>query len=366
MDAIESNELTGSVTEAGNACPVSRMCGIPKLAVIISCFNYEAFVERAIRSVQDQKRDDCELVVVDDGSTDRSWEVIARCGVRAFRIDNGGQLAACLFGLDRTRAPFVLFLDADDELNPGALTAIMDALDERVAKVQFALTMIDDDHNAIGAHSSLDAFRGRDGLLNEVLRRGVYKTPPTSGNVFRRDVCELLREVDYDTAVDGVILFAAPLFGDVVSLPEQFGSYRVHARNDSRVGQIPTAEILERDINRFVARTEHLREIMRRLVPHRRLINSDKAFYYRERKFCFDIVSGDRPSLATLPRLLAALAFEPYSLKPKLALLSFFVLGSVVSNERAKLLLAYRSKSGNRSAFGFIRELFRRPTPDEG
>lgn len=74
----------------------------PKLAVVISCYNYESFVGRAIRSVLDQGRDDCEVVVVDDGSTDNSWDVIERSGVTAFKIDNSGQRAACLFGLDRT------------------------------------------------------------------------------------------------------------------------------------------------------------------------------------------------------------------------------------------------------------------------
>jgi hypothetical protein len=47
--------------------------------------------------------------------------------------------------LDRTRAPFVLFLDADDELKPGALGMIIDRLDPGVAKLQFPLTRIDAD-----------------------------------------------------------------------------------------------------------------------------------------------------------------------------------------------------------------------------
>jgi glycosyltransferase involved in cell wall biosynthesis len=55
----------------------------------------------------------------------------------AFRIDNSGTRLACLFGLDQTRAPFVLFLDADDELKPGALGKIIDCLDPGVAKLQF-------------------------------------------------------------------------------------------------------------------------------------------------------------------------------------------------------------------------------------
>jgi glycosyltransferase involved in cell wall biosynthesis len=359
MDKRESKGVGKSDAEIRRGCSESTAGENAKLAVIVTCFNYEAFVERTIRSVLDQMCDDCELVVVDDGSTDGSWEAISGCGVRAFRIDNRGQLGACIYGLDRTRAPFVLFLDADDELKPGSLGVIIGDLDGHVAKLQFALTLIDAQDNPIGAFSSLDAFRDREGVLEEVLRRGVYRTPPTSGNVFRRDVCQLLREVDYDRAVDGIILFAAPLFGEVVSLSEELGCYRVHGRNDSRLGQIPSTAILERDINRFVARTEHLRKVVQRLAPGRKLVEPRKAFYYRDRKFCLDIVSGDRPRLTALPMLLAGLLAEPYPLKAKLAMVGFFVLGSVLPSERARTLLAYRSKSGARSALGFAREFFR-------
>jgi glycosyltransferase involved in cell wall biosynthesis len=60
---------------------------IAKLAVIIPCCNYASYVERAIQSVLRQRRTDCELVVVDDGSTDGSWDVISQSGVTAFRIE---------------------------------------------------------------------------------------------------------------------------------------------------------------------------------------------------------------------------------------------------------------------------------------
>jgi glycosyltransferase involved in cell wall biosynthesis len=330
----------------------------PKLALIITCYNYECFVGHAIRSVLDQGRHDCEVVVVDDGSTDGSWDAISRSGVTAFKIDNSGQLAACLYGLDRTRAPFILFLDADDELKPGALGKIIDHLDRDVAKMQFPLTQIDADGNTIdGALSSLETFRSRDELARRVLRTGVYKTPPTSGNVFRRDVCELLREVDYDRAVDGVILFAAPFFGDVVSISEELGRYRIHGRNDSGLGRMPDAGSLERDIHRFVARMEHLRLIIRRLKPGRELVDPRDAFYFRDRNLYLDIASGRRPRLSALPGLLAKLVDVPFPAKNKAAMAAFFILASVLPNDRGRALLAYRLKSGHRSALGFAKEI---------
>lgn len=331
----------------------------PALAVIVSSYNYASFVGRAIKSVLDQGRDDCELVVVDDGSTDSSWEVISHFDVTAFKIKNGGQRAACLFGLDQTRAPFVLFLDSDDELKPGALETIISRLDPDVAKVQFALTLIDANGNQLGpAASPLEAFRDREKLTRQVLRSGVYRTPPTSGNVFRRDVCELLREADYDRSVDGVILFAAPLMGDVISISQELGCYRIHGGNDSGLGNTPNATLLERDIDRFFVRMEHLRLIAQRLGLVQQLVEPHDAFYCRERQLCLDIVSGRRPRLGALPGLLSKLALEPFSAKNKFAMALFFFLSSLLPNERAKMLLAYRLKAGPRSALGFAKAIF--------
>lgn len=330
----------------------------PKLAVIISCYNYETFVNRAIRSVVSQGRNDCELVVIDDGSTDNSWDVIARSGVTAFKISNEGQRTACLFGLDQTTAPFVLFLDADDELKPGALGAIIDRLDAKVAKLQFPLTRIDANGDVISqASPSLTAFRDSVELARQVLQTGVYKTPPTSGNVFRRDVCQFLREAKYDRAVDGVILFAAPFMGDVVSVSEELGCYRIHGRNDSGVGGAPDAHSLERDINRFVARMDHLRDIIRRCNHNLELVPSHEAFYFQERSFCLAVAAGKRPSVTFLPHLLYKLADAPYLAKTKIAMALFFILALLLPIDRAKALLAYRFRVGHRSTLGFIKEI---------
>jgi glycosyltransferase involved in cell wall biosynthesis len=330
----------------------------PKLAIVIPCFNYERFVERAIRSVLDQGRDDCEVVVVDDGSTDGSWDAISRSGATAYRIENSGARRACLFGLDKTRAPFVLFLDADDELKPDALGTIVDNLDPGVAKLQFPLTRIDSDGDVIsGAFPPLETFRGRDALCRQVLENGVYKSPPTSGNIFRRDVCELLREADYDKFVDGVILFAAPFMGDVVSVSKELGNYRIHGLNDSGLGRMPDASSLERDINRFLLRMEHLQAIIRRFAPGQDLVDPRKTFYYCERSFCLDIASGKRPSLTALPRLLSTLLGQSFSTTNKVAMAAFFLLASLTPNKRGKGLLAYRLKTGHRSALGFVKEM---------
>lgn len=330
----------------------------PMLAVVIACHNYASFVDRAVRSVLDQGHPNCELVVVDDGSTDDSWKVIVRTGATAFKIENSGQRSACLYGFDKTTAPFLLFLDADDEMKPGSIDAIIHLLDPTVAKLQFSLSLIDADGQTLSSSlSALKSFRSREGLAQEVLKKGVYRSPPTSGNVFRRDVVELLREATYDPILDGVILFAAPLFGDVVSTSKELGRYRIHGRNASGLGRLPDAASLERDISRFLMRMEHLRAIVGRFRPGAKLVDPRKTFYFREHKLFLDVVSGQRPQMTVLPGLLSKLAREDFTTKNKIILALFFSLASILPSNRSKVLLAYRLKAGRRSILAFAKEL---------
>lgn len=322
----------------------------PKLAVVIACFNYAEYVERAIASVVSQGRDDCELVVVDDGSDDGSFERIARTGVSAVRIENSGQRAACLHGLRRTTAPFVLFLDADDELLPGSLEAIIGALDEGVAKLQFRLRSVDARGQPIGTQTGgAGDFRERERLQARVLRSGVYPSPPTSGNVFRRDVLELLEEVDYDRAVDGVILFAAPFFGDVVGLGAELGLYRLHARNDSGLGRGPDPAVIGRDILRFERRMDHLRRFLRGRGLDGALARGQDTFFHRERCLMLRVAQGRRGQLRHLPGLLSELWREPHGMSRKAALAAFYALAALLPPRRARDLLALRLSPGGRS-----------------
>ena len=102
-----------------------------RVAVVIPCWNDGATVGEAVASVANEEPH--ELVVVDDGSTDeRTLSVLAGLdadGVRVVRRANGGLAAARMTGVETTTAPYVLPLDADDKLAPGALARLADALD---------------------------------------------------------------------------------------------------------------------------------------------------------------------------------------------------------------------------------------------
>lgn len=111
--------------------PLDRPETTPRVAVLIPCFNDGTLLDDALASLREQEP--CEVVVVDDGSTDPATaSALARAaerGVTVLRQENSGPSRARMRALAATSAPLVLALDADDELVPGALSRLADALD---------------------------------------------------------------------------------------------------------------------------------------------------------------------------------------------------------------------------------------------
>jgi glycosyltransferase involved in cell wall biosynthesis len=98
-------------------------------SIVIPCYNQAAFVDRAIQSSLAQTARPIEVIVVDDGSTDSTVEVVSGCeAVRVIRQSNAGVAAARNAGLVAARGDFVVFLDADDELRPDAVEIGAEAL----------------------------------------------------------------------------------------------------------------------------------------------------------------------------------------------------------------------------------------------
>ena len=110
-----------------------RAKAIPYVSVVIDTYNHERFIERAITSVleQDMPMDDVEILVVDDGSTDRTPELIRRFEPRVhyMRKPNGGQASAFNLGFAQARGEILATLDGDDWWVKEKLRRVLETLE---------------------------------------------------------------------------------------------------------------------------------------------------------------------------------------------------------------------------------------------
>ena len=105
------------------------LCAL-QCSVIMPAYNSTAFLPQALDSLLNQTTDDFEVVIVNDGSTDNTQEIIdAYCGrdprIRCFTQENAGVSAARNKGLSLAKGDYVTFLDADDYYAPDTLAAFM-------------------------------------------------------------------------------------------------------------------------------------------------------------------------------------------------------------------------------------------------
>lgn len=101
------------------------------VSVIMPCYNAAGFISAAIQSVLDQTYTNFELIIVNDGSTDKSEEEIKKFDdkrIRYFRQENKGQCMASNFGISQARGEYIKFFDADDVLGSEHLEAQMKRL----------------------------------------------------------------------------------------------------------------------------------------------------------------------------------------------------------------------------------------------
>src|SRR5581483_5739386 len=218
--------------------PLSPMPQRPLVSVLITNYNYGAFVARAIRSVLDQTYGHFELVIVDDGSTDNSIEIIepfARLDarIRLIRKPNGGMASSWNAGFAQCSGDIFCPLDADDTFAPGKLSAVVEFLRSRprAGLLIHAMTVIDAQDHPIQQLPFLTAFE-QGWIADKVLRRGGrWRYMPTSAVCFRREMARYFLPVPekaFFGHAESLAVTLGPLLTEVAAIGEALSCYRVH------------------------------------------------------------------------------------------------------------------------------------------
>jgi glycosyltransferase involved in cell wall biosynthesis len=101
------------------------------VSVVMPVYNAALYLKEAIQSLFDQTYTNWELIAVDDGSTDQSWQILqsyADPRIKIFQRPNGGQCAATNTGLEHIKGDYVQFFDADDLMDKNKIAIQVEAL----------------------------------------------------------------------------------------------------------------------------------------------------------------------------------------------------------------------------------------------
>lgn len=206
------------------------------VSIIINNYNYERFLAEAIDSALNQSYERIEVIVVDDGSTDNSRQIVAEYGDRIIPIlqPNGKQAAAFNSGFARSQGEIIIFLDSDDYLFPQAVSEIVTRWHSGLAKVHYRLSVVDGEGKSLGYSSpqgSVPLSQGQ--VWQTLLAKGGYISTPTSGNALSRQALRDLFPIpdQYKLTADDYLSFQVPFYGEVAAIETPLGVYRVHDNN---------------------------------------------------------------------------------------------------------------------------------------
>lgn len=265
--------------------------------MVIPNYNYGAFLADAVRSALAVDWPDVEVVVVDDGSTDDSLEILRGFGDRITVIaqENAGPRVACNRGFAATRGDVVIFLDSDDVLERAIARDVAAVWGPEVSKVQVQMRRIDRRGRAVGGiFPRYRVLPTPEQIRHWVRTTSAYPTPPGSGNAYARSFLAQLFPLDdrCGDATDSFTLAAAPFLGDVVSIARPLVRYRVHGGNRSSLLADPSrftrqierahqrqrlaAELVgECDETSVIAALRRGRHLLQMRVAERRLCTGD-------------------------------------------------------------------------------------------
>jgi glycosyltransferase involved in cell wall biosynthesis len=241
----------------------------PFASVLIDTYNHERFIERAIVSAleQDFPASDREVVVVDDGSTDGTAEILRKFEpkVQLVRKPNGGQASAFNVGIPRCQGEIIAFLDGDDWWLPSKLQTVVRTLENEpnAGAVGHAIYEVNEAGAIRATVQPNRAYRSRLRGLDDVREFLPLRAfLGTSRFTARRTLLDRILPIPEEISVeaDEFLFTMAAALTDVVVLPQPLAHYRLHSGNLYQFGEL--------DRVRMQSKQKALASLVRQLQVH--------------------------------------------------------------------------------------------------
>ena len=202
---------------------------MPKVSIIIPSYNVENYIAKGIESACAQSERNIEIVVIDDGSTDNTWNIIEDFAEKDSRIkavhqENGGVSSARNHALDIAEGEYVIFLDSDDWLEPQTVECLLSKVEpdkkEIICSECYYVDILDGSYkrNQQGVGNTCTELT-REKTLSYIGRSSFLKLHSACYKLFSKKIIDskLLRfEQDIHQGEDGLFTFNYLLEVDTV------------------------------------------------------------------------------------------------------------------------------------------------------
>jgi cellulose synthase/poly-beta-1,6-N-acetylglucosamine synthase-like glycosyltransferase/peptidoglycan/xylan/chitin deacetylase (PgdA/CDA1 family) len=185
---------------------------LPPVVVVVPAYNEAVGIERAVRSLAASDYPEFEVIVVDDGSTDDTAEIVERLALERVRLlckPNGGKASALNTGIAASSAPVVVMVDGDTVFEPEALRRLVQPLGDPTVGAVSGNTKVGNRRGLLGRWQHIEYVTGfnLDRRMYEVLQ--CTPTVPGAIGAFRRDALVEVGGVSGDTLAEDTDLTLA-------------------------------------------------------------------------------------------------------------------------------------------------------------
>ena len=289
----------------------------PLVTVLINNYNYGRYLRECIDSALTQTYENLEIVVVDDGSTDNSRQILTSYGngiIPVFK-PNGGQASALNAGFAASKGEIVCLLDSDDVWLPSKVEEIVRAAEanDKAMFIYHAYQRADTNLRPFGKVLPLSFLEGD---ISAKIRRsgGCWPFPPTSALGFRRSILSTVMPIPeslFRTCADACLAYSIPLIAPVAAIRQPLCMYRLHGSNGYASRQLSRDDAVAADglkVKRYQRNVEGVNQVLARIGQTDSLRLKDHVSYAKARYTAG--VSG-RPSWVEVTWKLARMSSEP-------------------------------------------------------
>lgn len=180
----------------------------PLISIIVPVYNAEKYIKKCVDSLINQTYENLEIILINDGSKDNSYDILSQYEGRDPRIvlinkDNTGVSDTRNIGIDKATGEYIGFVDADDYVEPQMYEKLFDAIVSEGADISCAGYLIEDEDNAENiipkAISEKTVYSGKSEIFERYLRQDYY-TGIENGNwnkLFKSSVIKGVRYSKY-------------------------------------------------------------------------------------------------------------------------------------------------------------------------